>query len=277
MGNCVVVVPPDEVVAIEHCGKFAGIKQPGCHILGCDYNGLCCSYRRIKMRLHEQTTTLETKTKDNVFVKVCVNVQMEPLRKQAFEAIYKLADPYSQIESFVADVIRGQVPQMTLDALFEAKDEIGGAVKERLTKAMHEYGYVIHQALITDLQPDDKVRRAMNEIDTARRNRTAATDKAEADKLMTVKAAEAWAESKYLQGKGVANQRAAIVEGLKTAVMGSDGGSEMDPKNVQELLLITQYFETLEKLSGGSATTIFMPHTVGNLKSISSEIKTGIL
>merc|ERR1712232_449106 len=122
------------------------------------------------------------------------------------------------------------------------------AVKERLAKSMGEYGYLIHQVLVTDLRPDDKVRHAMNEIDANRRLRIAATEKAEAEKTLKVKAAEADAESKFLQGQGVARQRGAIVDGLKQAV---GGGSEMSPKTVQELLLITQYFDTLEKLANG--------------------------
>merc|ERR1712070_142227 len=124
----------------------------------------------------------------------------------------------------------------------------------------------------TDLRPDDKVRNAMNEIDANRRLRVAAAEKAEADKVLKVKAAEAEAESKFLQGQGIARQRTAIVEGLKHAV-GGDG--TMDPKNVQELLLITQYFDTLEKLSNGQATTVFMPHSVGNLSSIADDIRNG--
>merc|ERR1712224_152689 len=139
---------------------------------------------------------------------------------------------------------------------------------------MGEYGYLIHQVLVTDLRPDDKVRHAMNEIDAARRMRVAASEKAEAEKVLKVKAAEAEAESKFLQGQGVARQRGAIVEGLKQAV---GGGHEMSPKTVQELLLITQYFDILEKLAHGKATTVFMPHTVGNLANTSDDIRNGTM
>lgn len=214
----------------------------------------------------------ETKTQDNVFVKVCVAVQVEPVAEKAYEAIYRLSNPQGQIESYVSDVIRGQVPTLKLDNLFESKDDIAQAVKERLCKSMGEYGYLIHQVLVTDLRPDDKVRHAMNEIDANRRLRVAANEKAEADKVLKVKAAEADAESKFLQGQGVARQRTAIVEGLKHAV---GGDQAMDPKTVQELLLITQYFDTLEKLANGEATTVFMPHSVGNLSSIADDIRNG--
>merc|ERR1712196_304052 len=141
-------------------------------------------------------------------------------------------------------------------------------------KSMGDYGYMIHGVLVTDLRPDDKVRHAMNEIDANRRLRVAATEKAEADKVLKVKAAEADAESKFLQGQGVARLRTAIVEGLKHAV---GGDKNMDPKTVQELLLITQYFDTLEKLSQGNATTVFMPHSVGNLANIADDIRNGTM
>jgi regulator of protease activity HflC (stomatin/prohibitin superfamily) len=214
----------------------------------------------------------ETKTKDNVFVKIVVAVQVEVMLERAYEAIYKLSQPSNQIESYVADVVRGQVPKMMLDDLFESKDEIAQAVQERLSKAMQDYGWKIHQVLIVDLRPDDKVRVAMNEIDANRRLRVAATEKAEADKVLKVKSAEADAESKFLQGQGVARQRTAIVEGLKHAV---GGGQHLTAETTQELLLITQYFDTLEKLSNGNSTTVFMPHTVGNLKNIANDIRNG--
>lgn len=274
MGNCVVCVKPDELVSVEKLGAFKGIRGAGCHVVGCDVCGHIIKFKRISTRVQEYTMNTETKTKDNVFVKVVVAVQVEPVAEKAYEAIYRLTDPGRQIDSYVSDVVRGQVPGLKLDDLFESKDDIAGAVKERLSKSMGEYGYTIIQVLVTDLRPDDKVRHAMNEIDANRRLRVAASEKAEAEKVLKVKAAEADAESKFLQGQGVARQRTAIVEGLKHAVAG-DG--VMDPKTVQELLLITQYFDCLEHLSTGTATTVFMPHTVGNLASIADDIRNGTM
>jgi len=258
--------------AVEQCGAFKGIRGAGCHVVGCDVCGAIVNIRKISTRVQEYSMQTETKTKDNVFVKVCVAVQVEPVAEKAYEAIYRLSNPQGQIDSYVSDVVRGQVPTLKLDDLFESKDDIAQAVKERLCKSMGEYGYMIHQVLVTDLRPDDKVRHAMNEIDANRRLRVAANEKAEAEKVLKVKAAEADAESKFLQGQGVARQRTAIVEGLKHAV---GGDHTMDPKTVQELLLITQYFDTLEKLANGEATTVFMPHSVGNLSSIADEIRNG--
>jgi len=270
--NCCICVSPDELAAVEQCGAFKGIRGAGCHVVGCDICGAIVNIRKISTRVQEYSMQTETKTKDNVFVKVCVAVQVEPVAEKAYEAIYRLSNPQGQIDSYVSDVVRGQVPTLKLDDLFESKDDIAQAVKERLCKSMGEYGYMIHQVLVTDLRPDDKVRHAMNEIDANRRLRVAANEKAEAEKVLKVKAAEADAESKFLQGQGVARQRTAIVEGLKHAVGGDD---TMDPKTVQELLLITQYFDTLEKLANGEATTVFMPHSVGNLSSIADDIRNG--
>jgi len=270
--NCCICVSPDELAAVEQCGAFKGIRGAGCHVVGCDVCGAIVNIRKISTRVQEYSMQTETKTKDNVFVKVCVAVQVEPVAEKAYEAIYRLSNPQGQIDSYVSDVVRGQVPTLKLDDLFESKDDIAQAVKERLCKSMGEYGYMIHQVLVTDLRPDDKVRNAMNEIDANRRLRVAANEKAEAEKVLKVKAAEADAESKFLQGQGVARQRTAIVEGLKHAV---GGDQTMDPKTVQELLLITQYFDTLEKLANGEATTVFMPHSVGNLSSIADEIRNG--
>lgn len=274
MGNCVICVSPDELAAVERLGSFQGIRGGGCHVIGCDVMGMIMQTRKISTRVQEYQMNTETKTKDNVFVKVQVAVQVEVVPEKAYEAIYRLTDPANQIDSYVSDVVRGQVPGMKLDDLFESKDEIAQAVKDRLCTCMGEYGYLIHQVLVTDLRPDEKVRMAMNEIDANRRLRVAAGEKAEADKVLKVKAAEADAESKFLQGQGVARQRTAIVEGLKHAV---GGDQEMSTKTVQELLLITQYFDTLERLANGNATTVFMPHTVGNLASIADDIRNGTM
>jgi len=210
-----------------------------------------------------------------VFVFIDVAVQMEIIAKKAKEAIYKLNNPSRQIESYVSNVIRAKVPKLKLDEVFIAKDEIAQAVKNELVHNMEEFGFCIHSVLVTDIDPDAKVKIAMNEINAAKRLRQAATDKAEAQKIMQVKAAEADAESKFLQGQGIARQRAAIVDGLKESFGVSD--KEMDADKVRELLLITQYFDTLEKMSQGPSNTIFMPHTVGGMNEIADQIQKGIL
>lgn len=275
MGNCAVCVAADELRAIEYFGEFIEIKSGGFHYLGLDLCGMCYNTRSVSTRIQENRVRCETKTADDVFLFIDVAVQMEIICKKAKEAIYKLDNPRHQIESYVSNVIRAKVPKLKLDEVFLAKDEIAQDVKNELVHNMEEFGFCIHSVLVTDVDPDQKVKNAMNEINAAKRMRLAATDKAEAGKIMQVKAAEAEAESKFLQGQGIARQRAAIVNGLKES-FGVEG-EEMDAEKVRELLLITQYFDTLEKMSQGPANTIFMPHTVGGVSDIADQIQKGVL
>lgn len=275
MGNCAVCVAADELKAVEYFGEFVGIKEGGIHFLGFDIAGICYSTRTVSTRITENRVRCETKTADDVFVFVDVAVQVEIITKKAKEAMYKLNNPERQIESYVSNVVRAKVPKLKLDEVFISKDDIAQAVKNELVHNMEDFGFCIHSVLVTDIDPDQRVKNAMNEINVAKRLRLAATDKAEAQKIMQVKEAEADAESKFLQGQGIARQRAAIVEGLKES-FGVDG-KDMDAEKVRELLLITQYFDTLEKMSHGESTTIFMPHTVGGMSEIADQIQKGIL
>eukprot|EP00928_Gymnodinium_smaydae_P016921 TRINITY_DN1641_c0_g1_i1.p1 TRINITY_DN1641_c0_g1~~TRINITY_DN1641_c0_g1_i1.p1 ORF type:complete len:325 (-),score=38.49 TRINITY_DN1641_c0_g1_i1:132-995(-) len=265
------VVRPDELAALEWMGGFRKILSPGLHFMPPG-----SSIRKIKTRVTENRTVTETKTKDNVFVQVHIAVQQEVHREYAYEAIYKLSDPRVQIESFVSDVVRSHVPTKTVDELFQAKDEIAQGVRERLTEAMASYGYLIHQVLVTDISPDKKVKAAMNQINANRRLRLAAEEKAEADKIILVKQAEAEAESKFLQGQGTARCRSAIVEGLKEAVVG-DSKTSLKPEEVTELLLLTQYLDTVEKVSQGASSTLYLSHSVGGLGQAARDIRSGIL
>lgn len=275
MGNCAICVDADQLKAVEYFGEFIEIKEPGVHFLGFDVLGMIYNTRTVSTRIIENRIRCETKTSDDVFVFVDVAVQVEVITKKAKEAIYKLDNPAKQIESYVSNVIRAKVPKLKLDEVFIAKDELAQAVKSELVYNMEEFGYCIHSVLVTDIDPDQNVKNAMNEINVARRLRIAAADKAEAEKIMQVKASEADAESKFLQGQGIARQRAAIVSGLKESF--GEEGKTMDAEKVRELLLITQYFDTLEKMSNGNATTIFMPHTVGGMNEVAEQMQKGIL
>jgi regulator of protease activity HflC (stomatin/prohibitin superfamily) len=217
----------------------------------------------------ENKTVCETKTKDNVFVRIDVAVQMQVLADNGYDAIYRLSDPNMQVDSFVKDVIRGTVPGMTLDHSFEAKDEIATAVKEALTKAMSGFGYAILNTLVTDVVPDGNVRKAMNDIETSKRLKEAAETKALADKNVQIHSAEADAESKFLQGQGIARQRGAIIDGLKESL----GGGDVSPERVSELLLITQYFDTLKEVSNGSNTTLFIPHSAAGVADVANQLR----
>merc|ERR1712071_450455 len=172
-----------------------------------------------------------------------------------------------QIESYVFDVVRSTVPRMELDETFASKGEIANAVKDKLKNVMHEYGYQIMEALVTDLAPDNKVKASMNEINASKRLKEAASHKAEADKIKQVKAAEAEAEARYLSGLGVARQRKAIVQGLQTSVSEfSENVNGASPKDVMDILLLTQYFDTLSSVGANSLILEHDPATVANLQ-----------
>jgi regulator of protease activity HflC (stomatin/prohibitin superfamily) len=214
----------------------------------------------VSLRIQENTMTCETKTKDNVFVSIQLAVQYEVIRSKIYEAFYSLQNPITQINAYVFDVVRSTVPKMLLDEVFESKDEIASQVKDSLCKTMGEFGFFIHQCLVTDISPNNRVRDAMNEINASRRLRLAATERAEAEKILAVKQAEAEAESKHLQGQGIARQRKAIVDGLRDSVGEfQDSVHGMSAKDILELVLLTQYFDTVKDIGcGGKANTIFV-------------------
>lgn len=229
--------------------------------------------RTISNRVQENSVLCETKTKDNVFVHVTVAVQQQPSREHVKEAMYSLKDVFGQIESYVADVVRAQVPKMTLNEVFENKDSIARAVNEKISTAMERFGFNVLQALVTNVEPDPVVKTALNNVETARKERTAMETDAKAAHFVAVKKAEAESQSKALQGSGIARQRAAIVDGLKDSI----GNGFASPQEVAELLLITQYFDTLERIGDGQKSSIFIPHSVGGISEIATQIRKGIL
>jgi regulator of protease activity HflC (stomatin/prohibitin superfamily) len=273
--GCIHAVPQDQVAVVERFGKFDRLSYPGCLCLPvpcvCTYAGA------VSMRVQQLNVRVESKSKDNVFISMVVAVQFVVLKDRIYEAFYKLSSPTHQINSFVFDAVRAQVPKLTLDEVFEEKNQIADHVREQLAAQMTEFGFKILQTLIIDLEPDDKVKNAMNEINANRRLRIAAQEKAEADKIMLVKRAEADAESKYLQGDGVARQRRAIVEGLRDSVHDfTERVGEIAPKDVLELVLVTQYFDTLKEVGLHSQNnTLFIPHNPGSLNKLAREIKDG--
>lgn len=222
---------------------------------------------------------VETKTKDNVFVFVVVSVQYYVLPTKTVDAFYRLQDPQGQITSFVFDTVRARVPTINLDELFQMKDEIAEAVKTELDQVMDDFGYGIIKALVTDIDPDAKVKESMNEINAAQRLRVAAVEQAEADKIRVVKAAEGEAESKALQGQGIANQRKAIIEGLKESVENFNNTIEgTKAEDVMNLVLMTQYFDTIKDIGlSGKSNTILIPHSPGGMGDISDQMRNAII
>ncbi|HEX4005287.1 MAG TPA: SPFH domain-containing protein [Acidobacteriaceae bacterium] len=258
---------------VERWGKFNRVAQPGLHVL----LPWAESVRFIDLQINQADVSVETKTKDNVFVTIPVSVQYQVLPDKVYEAYYKLSLPQKQIESYVFNSILGHVPTLTLDEAFEQQAQISAAVKKELDDVMREFGFNILKALVTDIVPDAKVKSAMNDINAAQREQTAAQARGEADKILKVKQAEAEAESKALQGEGVARQRQAIIQGLqasveqfKTAVEGSTA------RDVMSMVLLTQYFDTLRDIgTAGKSNTILLPNHPGAVNDLMSQIVAG--
>ncbi|XP_078448027.1 SPFH/Band 7/PHB domain-containing membrane-associated protein family [Wolffia australiana] len=262
---------------VEKWGRFLFVASPGLHFFN-PFRGECLA-GVLSTRISSLDVRIETKTKDDVFVQLLCSIQYRVIRDHADDAFYELQDPKEQIQAYVFDVVRAHVPGMTLDKLFEQKSDVAKVVLEELEKVMGAYGYNIEQILMVDIIPDASVRRAMNEINAAQRMREASQYKGEAEKVLMVKRAEAEAEAKYLGGVGVARQRQAITEGLRDNILDfSHVVSGTSAKEVMDLIMVTQYFDTLKDLGNSSKnTTIFIPHGPGHVRDISQQIRDGVL
>jgi regulator of protease activity HflC (stomatin/prohibitin superfamily) len=265
-----------EVAVITRFGKFLRAAEPG---LNWKWPFLDKVTGRVSLRVNQISLTMETKTKDNVFVTIPISVQNRVRPEKVYDAYYKLSNPVQQIQSYVEQVILGHVPGMTLDEVFASQSGIAAAVKKELDADMAGFGYEIVNVLVTDIVPDPKVKSAMNDINAAQREQVAANARGEAEKILVVKKAEAEAESKALQGQGIANQRKAIIEGLQGSieqlqkVVGGASTSE-----VMQLVLVTQYFDTLKSIGESDKTnTLFLSHSPGSVKEISDQILQSVL
>jgi len=275
MGS-LVVVQQQEVGVLQTWGKFNRLLEPGLHFKTPIMDRVS---GRVSLRVQQLDVRVETKTEDNVFAVIVVAVQYFVLPERVYDAFYRLHSHGTQITAFVYDVVRARVPRMTLDSVFDRKDEIADAVKAELEQMMAGFGYGILKALVTDIEPDRKVKDAMNEINAAQRLRVAASEKGEAERIMKAQQAEAEAQSKALQGKGIADQRRAIVEGLRES-MGEFQKSVKgaSAQEVLNLILLTQYFDTLKELGqNGQTNTIMLPHSPGALVDLASQIREAVI
>ncbi|XP_037441373.1 hypersensitive-induced response protein-like protein 1 [Triticum dicoccoides] len=279
MGNlcCCVQVDQSTVAIREQFGKFDSVLEPGCHCLPWIFGKRVVGH--LTLRLQQLDVRCETKTKDNVFVTVVASIQYRPLAGKESDAYYKLTNTRSQIQAYVFDVIRASVPKLNLDDAFVQKNDIAQAVEDELEKAMSAYGFEIVQTLIVDIEPDAHVKQAMNEINAAARMRVAANEKAEAEKIVQIKRAEGEAEAKYLSGLGIARQRQAIVYGLRDSVLGfSVNVPGTTAKDVMDMVLITQYFDTMKEVGASSkSSAVFIPHGPGAVRDIATQIRDGLL
>lgn len=234
---------------------------------------------RLSLRVQQLDVKVESKASDDVFVVLTIAVQYFVIEEKVKEAFYRLTNPHQQIESFVFDLVRAEVPKMTLDEVFQKKDAIAQAVKDELSETMDQYGYGIVKALVNDIDPDHRVKDAMNEVRAAERQREAAIQKGEAAKILRVKEAEGEAESKRLQGEGLAAQRKAIAEGLRQSVdLVTAGATGVDEQTVINLLLLVQYMDTLKDIAANTrSNTLFLPHSPGALGDLFAQIRDAVL
>ncbi|KAF5743588.1 hypersensitive-induced response protein 4 [Tripterygium wilfordii] len=277
--NCIFLgcVEQASIGVVERWGRFERLAEPGLHF----FNPLAgeCLAGLLSTRISSLDVRVETKTKDNVFVQLLCSIQYRVVKENADDAFYELQNPKEQIQAYVFDVVRAHVPRMTLDELFEQKGEVAKAVLEELEKVMGAYGYSIEHILMVDIIPDASVRKAMNEINAAQRLQLASVYKGEADKVLQVKKAEAEAEAKYLGGVGVAKQRQAITDGLRENILNFSHKVEgTSAKEVMDLIMITQYFDTIKDLGNSSKnTTVFIPHGPGHVRDITDQIRNGMM
>lgn len=255
-------VSEKKTAIIERFGKFYKLGYPG---LNFKVPFIDSVIGELSLQGLYHNVLLETKTNDNVFVNIHCSIQYKVLEEKAFEAYYALDNPVTQLESYVFDAIRAFAPKLTLDKLFEEKDTIANEVNQALNKDMHNFGLFITKTLITHIDPDDKVKHAMNEINAAERERIAAAHRAEAEKLVVIKAAEAQKESRILQGEGVAGQRKAIIHGLRDSLnelqSTTDSNSSITEQEAINLLLVNQYYDTLKDIGSHSkSNVVFLNH-----------------
>jgi len=243
---------------VERFGKFNAIRHSGLQLKIPIIDRIA---GKINLRIQQLDVIIETKTKDNVFVKMKVSVQFKVIQERVYEAFYKLEYPHDQITSYVFDVVRAEVPKLKLDDVFERKDDIAIAVKRELNDAMLTYGYDIINTLITDIDPDIQVKNAMNRINAADREKTAAEYEAEAQRIRIVAKAKAEAESKRLQGQGIADQRREIARGLVESVdvLNQVG---INSQEASALIVVTQHYDTLQSIgSDTNSNLILLPNS----------------
>lgn len=247
-------VQQQTVAILERFGKFEGLKTPGLHF---KFPVIDKVAGRISLKIQQLDVLVETKTKDDVFVKIKVSVQFKILEEKIYEAFYKLHNPHDQITSYVFDTVRAEVPKMKLDDVFLRKDDIAIAIRRELEEAMYEYGYGIVKALVTDIDPDIAVKNAMNRINAAEREKVAAEYDGEAERIRIVAKARAEAESKRLQGQGIADQRREIARGLEESVevLNKVG---INSQEASSLIVITQHYDTLHSLGENTNSNLIL-------------------
>ena len=252
------IVKQQSAAIVERFGRFIGVRHSGLQLKIAIVERIA---GRLSLRVQQLDVVVETKTKDDVFVKIKVSVQYKVIKDKVFDAFYKLDFPQDQITSYVFDVVRAEVPKMILDDVFEKKDDVAIAVKTELNDAMVNYGFDIIKTLVTDIDPDSQVKDSMNRINASEREKVAAQFEGDAQRILIVERAKAEAESKRLQGQGIADQRREIARGLEDSVKVLNGVN-INSQEASALIVVTQHYDTLQSVgSASNSNLILMPNS----------------
>ena len=262
-------VKQETAAIVERFGKFLTVRQSGLHLKIPFIDQVA---KRLNLRIQQLDVIIDTKTLDNVFIRMKVSVQYQVIRNQVGDAYYRLENPENQITSYVFDVVRAEVPKLKLDDVFVKKDDVAIAVKGELQEAMQSYGYDIIKALVTDIDPDEQVEHAMNRINAAEREKTAAEYESEAQKIRIIAVAKAEAESKKLQGQGIADQRREIAKGLEESVkMLNDAG--INAQEASALIVVTQHYDTLHSIGANNRSNlVLLPNSPSAASSMLNDL-----
>jgi len=272
--NILFIVRQKTAAIVERFGRFQSVRFPGLRFK------LPFIDRIVKvsnLKIQQLDVDVETKTQDNVFINTKVSIQYRVIEEQVADSFYKLENPQAQIESYVFDTVRSEIPMLILDDVFSNKDAVAKSIQESLSGAMKQFGYVIVNSLVTDLQPESMVKAAMNKINATEREKLAARNEAEAEKIKLVKKAEAEAESKRLQGQGLANQRQEIARGIRESIetIKETGVSEQE---VMTLLLVTQHYDAIQDVARNSnSNTVMMNYSPAGIGDVASQIREAML
>lgn len=268
------VVKQQTSVIIERFGKFQSVRQSGLNIKIPFIDKIS---GRISLKIQQLDVIVETKTRDDVFVHLKISVQFLIQRNHVYDAFYKLQNPHEQITAFIFDVVRAEVPKMILDNVFVKKNEIALAIKRDLKEAMLDYGYDIIKALVTDIEPDENVKIAMNRINAAEREKVAAQHEGDAQRILIVERAKAEAESKRLQGKGIADQRREIARGLEESMVILNRAG-INSQEASALIIVTQHYDTLQSIGSKSGSNlILLPNNPNAASNMLTDVVTGMV
>ena len=271
LASGIFTVKQQSAVVVERFGKFQSIRYPG---LNFKLPIVDKKSRPISLKINQLDVNVETKTSDDVFVALKVSVQFIIIKEKVFDAYYRLENPREQINAYVFDVVRAEVPKMKLDDVFIKKDDIAIAIKSEIEEAMSNYGYGIIKALVTDIDPDAEVKRSMNHINAAERQKLATEYEAEAERIRIVARAKAEAESKRLQGQGIADQRREIARGLEESVevLNKVG---INSQEASALIVVTQHYDTLQSMGENSnSNLVLLPNSPASGSNMLSEMVT---